>query len=157
MKIEYLNTYNNLIKLSRNKNLYSEFTDKDTFSHRLTILLIHFAFFIKNYKNKSTKKKIQTIYDCFFKNLEINLREIGFGDTKINKNMKNYNNIFYYVLDKISLWDERSIYEKESIISNLLEIKKKPLKLTKYFERFDTYLKKNPLNCFLKGVINHKF
>ena len=61
MKTEYLNTYNNLIKLSRNKNLYSEFTDKDTFSHRLTILLIHFAFFIKNYKNKSTKKTIQTI------------------------------------------------------------------------------------------------
>ena len=51
--------------------------------------------------------------------------------------MKNYNNIFYSVLDKISLWDESSIYEKESIISNLLEIKKKPLKLTKYFERFD--------------------
>ena len=157
MKTEYLNTYNNLINLSRNKNLYSEFTDNDTFSHRLMILLIHFAFLLKNNKNKDTKKKIQDIYDGFFNYLEINLREIGYGDAKINKNMKNYNNIFYSILNKIILWNDISISEKESMLSKILEIEKKPVKLTNYFERFDTYLKKTPLNCFLKGVINHKF
>ena len=121
------------------------------------ILLIHFAFLLKNNKNKDTKKKIQDIYDGFFNYLEINLREIGYGDAKINKNMKNYNNIFYSILNKIILWNDISISEKESMLSKILEIEKKPVKLTNYFERFDTYLKKTPLNCFLKGVINHKF
>ena len=157
MKIEYLNTYNNLINLSRNKNLYLEFTDNDTFSDRLMILLIHLAFLLKNNKKKHAKTVIQDIYDCFFKNLEINIREIGYGDTKINKNMKNYNNIFYSILDKIEKWNEITKEDKESMLLNLLEIKKRPIKLTNYFERFDTYLKKTSLNCFLKGVINHKF
>ncbi len=157
MKIEYLNTYNNLINLSRNKNLYLEFTKKDTFSDRLMILLLHFAFFLENNKNKESKNSNQDIYDGFFKYLEINIREIGYGDTKINKNMKNYNNILFSILNKIRLWNEISLSEKESFLSNLLQTKKKPAKLANYFERFDTYLKKTPLNCFLKGVINHKF
>ena len=41
MKSEYLNIYNNLIKLTRNKNLYSSLKNNDTFSDRLIILLFH--------------------------------------------------------------------------------------------------------------------
>ena len=47
MNKEYLNIYNNLIKLTRNKLLYEKMGYKDTFSERLTILLFHFAFFLK--------------------------------------------------------------------------------------------------------------
>ena len=42
---EFINLYNNLVNLSRNKNLFAIFTDKDTFSDRILILLFHFAFF----------------------------------------------------------------------------------------------------------------
>ena len=157
MKIDYINTYNNLINLSRNKNLYLEFTKNDTFFDRLMILLLHFAFFLKNNKKKSIENINQEIYDVFFKNLEINIREVGYGDTKINKNMKIYNNLLFSILDKIEPWNDITTSEKESMMSNLLETKKKPVKLTNYFDRFDAYLKKTPLNCFLKGVINHKF
>ena len=121
------------------------------------ILLLHFAFFLKNNKKKSIENINQEIYDVFFKNLEINIREVGYGDTKINKNMKIYNNLLFSILDKIEPWNDITTSEKESMMSNLLETKKKPVKLTNYFDRFDAYLKKTPLNCFLKGVINHKF
>ena len=47
MKVEHLNIYNNLIKLTRNKNLYLNLINKDTFSDRLVVLLFHFAFFFK--------------------------------------------------------------------------------------------------------------
>ena len=120
-------------------------------------MLIHFAFLLKNNRYKVDKKVVQDIYDGFFNTLEINLREFGYGDTKINKNMKQFNNIFYYILDKIESWQNINNSKKESILTNFLEIKKKPVKLTNYFDRFDIYLKKTPLNCFLKGVINHKF
>ena len=48
MNLSYFNIYNNLVKLTRNKSLYENFTEKDTFSDRLVIFLIHFAFFLKN-------------------------------------------------------------------------------------------------------------
>ena len=45
MKKEYLNIYNNLIKLTRNKNLYNCLKNNDTFSDRLIIFLFHLGFF----------------------------------------------------------------------------------------------------------------
>ena len=47
MKNDYLNIYNNLIKLTRNKSLYYNLKNNDTFSDRLIILLIHLSFFLK--------------------------------------------------------------------------------------------------------------
>ena len=48
MTHEYINIYNNLIKLTRNKKLYKKTDNLDSFSDRLVIFLIHFAFFFKN-------------------------------------------------------------------------------------------------------------
>lgn len=137
--------------------MYLEFTNNDTFSDRLIILLFHFAFILKNYKKTENKKIIQHVYDNFFKNLELNMREIGYGDLKINKSMKNYVNLFYSILNKTTSWNKIDNAEKESILSYYLEIKKKTSKLSDYFNRFDDYLKKTPLNYFSKGVIKHNF
>ena len=35
------------LKLSTNKDLYKHFTSQDTFSDRLVLLLLHFAFILK--------------------------------------------------------------------------------------------------------------
>ena len=48
MDIEYINIYNNLINLTRNKKLFIYFTKNDEFSDRLIIFLIHFGFFLKS-------------------------------------------------------------------------------------------------------------
>ena len=48
---DYLNIYNNLVGLTRNKELYKDFKDQDTFSDRMIFFLLHFAFFLKIYKN----------------------------------------------------------------------------------------------------------
>mgnify|MGYP001444456448 CR=1 FL=1 len=42
MKNNYLNFYNNLIKLATNKDLYKNFAKQDTFSERLTFFLLGF-------------------------------------------------------------------------------------------------------------------
>ena len=77
MNIEYINIYNNLVNLSRNKNLFFNFTKKDTFSDRLIIFLFHFAFFLRNYKIKEDKKYLQSFYDYVFRQIELDIREIG--------------------------------------------------------------------------------
>ena len=50
MKVNYTNIYNNLIKLTRNKFLYLNLQENETFSDRITFLLLHLSFFIKVYK-----------------------------------------------------------------------------------------------------------
>ena len=121
------------------------------------ILLLHFAFFLKNIKENEDKKKVQKIHDTFFNQLELNLREYGHGDVNVNKNMKIYKNNFFNILNQIISWDALDFKEKESIISNSLSVKSKVDKLVDYFERYSNYIKKTSLNLFLKGVINHKF
>ena len=51
MNYNYLNIYNNLIKLTRNKNLYLYLEKNDTFSDRLVFLFFHFALFLKRNQN----------------------------------------------------------------------------------------------------------
>ncbi|MDC3158140.1 ubiquinol-cytochrome C reductase, partial [Candidatus Pelagibacter sp.] len=63
MNNEYLNIYNNLIRLTRNKNIYLNLKNTDTFSDRLVILLFHFGFFLKLYKDQLSKNKSQDLFD----------------------------------------------------------------------------------------------
>ena len=45
-----------VIILFRNKNLYENFSNQDTFSDRLIFFLFHFAFFLMVFKKKLKKK-----------------------------------------------------------------------------------------------------
>ena len=85
MDKNYLNIYNNLINYTRNKELYKSLNREDNFSDRLSLFLLHFSFFLKNYKNDENKSVLQEIYDFNFRQLELSIREIGYGDQSINK------------------------------------------------------------------------
>ena len=104
MNKKYINIYNDLIKLATNKKLYIGFKNQDTFSDRLILFLIHFAFFLKNFKNSNNSKLLQEIYDFNFRQLELSLREIGYGDQSINKKMKDYINLFHSIVSEIHFW-----------------------------------------------------
>tara|TARA_B100001123_G_C15012581_1_gene908164 strand:+ start:256 stop:729 length:474 start_codon:yes stop_codon:yes gene_type:complete len=157
MNNNYINFYNNLIYLTRDKKLYIDFVDQDTFSDRLIIFLFHFAFFLNIFKSNSHKKVLQKVFDYVFHQLEISLREIGYGDASINKKMKDYVNIFYLILDNIDKWDELDDSKKNKIFMDYLNIKRESSNLTEYFENYRNYLKKNTFNSLLKGVIKPKF
>ena len=154
---EFVNLYNTLVNLSRNKSLFSIFTDKDTFSDRILILLFHFAFFLRQYKNNTDKDYLQKFYDYFFRQIELSLREIGYGDVSINKKMKDYINIFYSILDKINNWNNLNNDKKGEILGFYYQLKGNHLKIVNYFNNFEIYLSKTTLKSFTKSVINHKF
>ena len=153
MKENYINIYNNLVKFSRNKNLFKTFTKEDTFSDRLMIFLLHFAFFLKIYKNNENHKEMQNIYDYIFKQLELSIREIGYGDMSINKRMKNYINTFHLLLKKIDFWEDISENKKNDLLRSLLNCSGDIAYLTKYFEKYRLFLIKSSLNLFIKSVI----
>ena len=155
MSEKYLNIYNNLINYSRNKDLYLSLNRKDNFSDRLTLFLIHFAFFLKNYKNEENKAILQKIYDFNFRQLELSIREIGYGDQSINKKMKNYLNLFHAIISDIHFWDNLDKIEKLKKLKFFLDDFGKIDNLVDYFDDFNLNLKKKSLNFFIKSVINH--
>ena len=104
MNEKYLYIYNNFINLTRNKDLYMSLDRDDNFSDRLTLFLLHFAFFLKNFKNEENKIILQEIYDFNFRQLELSIREIGYGDQSINKKMKDYINLFHSMVSEIHFW-----------------------------------------------------
>ena len=66
-------------------------------------------------------------YDSFFKNIEYNLRELGYGDVSVNSKMKDFNKILYDILLKI---------EDDKIDgSNVFKLNYKLV--AKYFETID--------------------
>ena len=154
---EFITLYNSLVNLSRNKSLFSIFTNKDTFSDRLLILLFHFAFFLREYKKNTDKEYLQKFYDYFFRQIELNLREIGYGDVSINKKMKDYINIFYSILDKINDWNSTDNQKKGVILAFYFKLNSNQLEIIEYFNNFEIYLSKTSLKSFTKSVINHKF
>ena len=154
MRTEYLNLYNNLIKLTTNKKLYKGFTKQDTFSDRLIFFLIHFAFFLKVFKKEDNSKIMQDIYDFNFRQLELSIREIGYGDQSINKKMKDYINLFHSMVSEIHFWDKLTRVEKLKKFSYFLEDFNKIDHLLDYFEEFNENLSKKTLNSYLKSVIN---
>ena len=156
MNIEFLNFYNNLVKLTSNKSLYKNLAnDQDVFGDRLSIFLFHFAFILKEFKNEKNEKKLQKLYDFNFRQLELSIREIGYGDQSINKKMKDYINLFHSIISEIHFWDEMNFDKKTDCFSNFLQNFKNNEFLVDYFDKFRSDLKKYNLNSYLKSVNNH--
>ena len=108
------------------------------------------------FKKNTEKEILQEIYDYNFKQLELSIREMGYGDVAINKKMKNYLNIFHAILDKIDNWENLSDFEKNKILSNFLNINEVKSNLIDYFNKYLLNLSNNTLNYYIKGVIKPK-
>ena len=96
---------------------------------------------------------MQEIYDYIFRQLELSIREIGYGDQSINKKMKDYINLFYAMIDKIDNWEDLSNDDKVMILSKFVDKQSDPEYLTIYFDKYSENLLNNPLNFYLKGVL----
>ena len=154
MSNEYIHIYNKLINFTRNKDLYKDLNREDSFSDRLTLFLLHFSFFLKNYKNEENKKVLQEIYDFNFRQLELSIREIGYGDQSINKKMKGYINLFHSMVSEIHFWDDLPKADKIEKLSIFLEDFNNIDDLIDYFDEFNLNLSKKTLNYYLKSVSN---
>ena len=143
-----------MINYTRNKDLYKSLDREDNFSDRLTLFLLHFSFFLKNFKNDQNKLILQEIYDFNFRQLELSIREIGYGDQSINKKMKDYINLFHSMVSEIHFWDDLDKFDKLKKFSLFLSDFGQIEHLLHYFEQFNENLSKKTLNSYLKSVNN---
>ena len=149
----YFNIYNNLVKLTRNKNLYKA-NKQDTFYDRMIILFFHLSFLLKVYKNNVSKKELQNFFDYFVRQIELSIREIGYGDATINKKMKEYVNLLFSIIDKIDNWEFIEDTEKKNILKSYIDSDQNFDNLLKYYEKYRKFLVKNTFNNLSKDIIS---
>ena len=152
--------YNNLIKLVRKKELYIQYKIDDSFTSRTILLFVLVSFLLIRLKTiGNAKKTSQIIFDNIFRYIELNLRELGFGDTSVNSQMKNLTKIFYDILIKCEKFNN----PKQKIFNDFLILqfysdkntKKECVEnLAKFFISFKHFSSKLTLESIKKGDIN---
>ena len=159
--------YNNILLLCRDTLFYTKFDLIDTFQNRIYLIFIHISFiFIKtrqNDKNKIYKIFYQEIFDLVFNKIELNMREIGFGDTTINKNMRFLIKAFYNILFNCKKYKEMSPDTKDKFFREYLELNNTKNTiinkgLIDYFNKYEAFCFDLTPDSVLKGELkfNHE-
>ncbi len=158
--------YNNILSLSRNKLFFTKFGLADTFQNRIYLIFIHISFLFIKIKQNNQKEiyKIfyQKMFDLIFKNIELNMREIGYGDIVTNKNMKFLVKTFYNILLNCENFNERSLNLKKMFFFRYLKynnMKKKAdnVPLIEYFDKYQAFCLDLSLDSVLKGDLNFRY
>ena len=158
--------YNNILLLSRNRLFYTKFDLSDSFQNRIHLIFLHISFlFIKikqNMENKKYKNFYQKTFNLIFNKIELNMRELGYGDINVNKNMKYLVKTFYNILLNCEKYDKKSINLKSIFFIKCLEIKNIKNKanindLIDYFDRYRTFCFDLSLDSVLKGKLNFNY
>ena len=164
--LQECNLYNNILLLSRNKLFYTKFNLSDTFQNRIHLIFMHVSFLFIKIKHDN-KKKIyrvfyQKIFDLIFNKVELNMRELGYGDVSVNKNMKSLVKIFYNILLHCENFKGKNPKEKINFFSKYLDQnkdQKKPnnMLLINYFDKYQAFCFDLSSNSVLKGDLNFNY
>ena len=154
--------YNKIVFLTRENFFYKDYKLSDSFSNRIYLIFFHLSFILIALKNKKSGKNIQqSIFDFFFKQIELNCRELGYGDMTVNKKMKELVKIFYEILMKCNNWKKLHMENKNNLLLNFFSNNRDDEiitdKLTNYFNKFAFFVEDIPLNSITKGVFNFDY
>ena len=158
--------YNKIIFLSRNKLLYEEFGLKDSFQNRINLIFIHISFIFIKIKHNNTnlifKKFYQKMFNCIFEKVESNMRELGYGDTNVNKNMKFLVKSFYNILLICENYKRNSVEQKKIFLFDYFSFnnarsEKHSQKLIDYFDKYCSFCLDLSTDNVLKGELNFNY
>tara|TARA_Y100000590_G_scaffold274262_1_gene307937 strand:+ start:2618 stop:3124 length:507 start_codon:yes stop_codon:yes gene_type:complete len=158
--------YNNILLLSRNKLFYTKFDLIDTFQNRINLIFLHISFlFIKiraQNKDKVFKTFYQEMFDLIFNRIELNMREIGYGDTAINKNMRFLVKIFYSILLNCEKYKKMNVNDKTKFLDKYLECndtKKNTtnMAIIEYFNKYEAFCFDLTPYSVLSGELNFNY
>ena len=102
------------------------------------------------------------MFDLIFNQIEQNMREIGFGDTLINKNMKFLVKTFYTILLYCEKYKKKNSKSKNMFFLKYLErnsIKKHSINgfLIEYFNKYETFCFDLNPDSVCRGDLNFNY
>ena len=155
--------YNSILLLTRNKLLYTDFKLADTFQNRINLIFLHTSFLFSVVKGKKQFTKYgefyQNIFDLIFRKIELNMREIGYGDVSVNKHMKFLVKTFYNILLECEKYKDNSQKAKKDFLLKYLKLLTEGNpnnigKLIRYFDKYEAFCFDLNPNSVLKGSLN---
>ncbi len=158
--------YNKILLLSRNKVFYTKFCLNDTFRNRINLIFLHISFlFIKlKQKNKNGlyKSFSQLTFDLIFKKIELNMREIGYGDTFVNNKMKLLVKIFYNILLTCENYGSKGLKNRYSFLLKYLTLNQNKkctpnTGVVTYFDKYQAFCFDLSSDSVLRGDLNFNF
>ena len=158
--------YNNILSLSREKSFYTKLALADTFQNRINLIFFHISFiFTKINQNKEKrvyKNFYQKLFDLLFDQIELNLRELGYGDVVVNKNMKYLVKSFYSILLFCQDYRIKNKEYKRCFFNQYLKYNKSKKmtnndNLIMHFHNFQTFCFNLSSDGVLKGELKFKF
>jgi len=156
--------YSKIILLSRNKYFYTKAYLIDKYQNRVNLIFLHICFLIIKFKikeNNETKQFLQKFFDFTFLSIEQEMRELGYGDVGVNKNMKLLVKIFYNILFDCEIYIKLNNEKKASIFHKYFSIDKPNIEagtteLIKHFDEFQSFCLDLSPNSVIKGEFNFK-
>ena len=158
--------YNKILFLSRNKLFYTKLSLIDTFQNRIYLIFLHISFlFIKlkqKDKNQFYKVFFQKMFDLIFDKIALNMREIGYSDMMINKNMKFLVTIFYNILLNCENYNKKNLKNKNLFLLKYLtqNADKKStdnIGLVEYFDKYQAFCFDLSPDSVLSGDLNFNY
>ena len=96
---------------------------------------------------------MQNFFDYCIRQIELSIREVGYGDATINKKMKDYINILFSIIEKIDLWEAKNDIEKKQIFEYFIDDTLNTQYILDYFKKYSKFLLKNSFNNLSKDII----
>ena len=157
--------YNKILLLSRNKLFYTKLGLGDTFQNRINLIFLHISFLfikIKQKDNSRYKDFFQKMFDLTFYMIELNMREFGYGDVTINKNMKFLIKIFYNILLNCENYKNKKIKNKHLfLLQHLTQNADKKgtynIELVEYFDKYQAFCIDLTADSVLSGDLNFNY
>ena len=158
--------YNKILFLSRNKLFYTKLSLNDTFQNRIILIFLHISFLFIKLKQKDKdlfyKEFYQKMFDFIFKKIELNMRELGYGDMLVNKNMKFLVKIFYNILLNCENYKKKNLKSKnlfllKYLVQNSDKKKANYISLVDYFDKYQAFCFELGPDSVLKGDLNFNY
>ena len=102
------------------------------------------------------------MFDFIFNKIELNMREIGYGDMTINKNMKFLVKVFYNILLNCENYKRKNLKNKNLFLLKYLSLnagKKSTnnIELVEYFDKYQAFCFDLSSDSVLSGDLNFNY
>ncbi len=96
--------YNAIVAQSRREIFYAQWGVPDTLTGRFDMISLHAALVFRRLRTseKTTRDFAQSVFDCFFHDMDRSLREMGVGDLSVPKRIEKMGALFYGMLSNLS-------------------------------------------------------
>ena len=102
------------------------------------------------------------MFDLIFNKIEQNMREIGYGDVLVNKNMKTLVRTFYSILLNCEKYNEKNMLSKKKFFIKYLEENNTKTHsindfLIEYFNKYEAFCFDLSNDSVLRGDLNFSY